>query len=76
MYIVISYVTISPSSTATGSFLCLYVAVVPFCNVGSNIFGTLVGNPNVVNSLLFIFVIYLRKAKSNNFSGACVFVIV
>ena len=50
------------SWTTTGSFLCLYAAVVPVCNVDKLIFGTLV----FVKSFPFSCVIYLRNAKSNS----------
>ena len=66
LYIVILYVTISPFFTATGSFLWLYVAVVPVCNVVSEILGTL----EFVTLVPFNFVIYLRNAKSNSFGIA------
>ena len=49
----------------------MYVAVVTFCNVSSDIFGTLVFA--VVSAVSFTFVIYLRNAKSNIL---CVFVII
>ena len=45
--------------------------MVPFCNVSSDIFGTLVFA--VVSAVSFTFVIYLRNAKSNIL---CVFVII
>ena len=54
------------SCTTTGSFLCLYVAVVPVCNVSVDIFGTLI----FVNVVPFNCVIYLRNAKSNSFNFA------
>ena len=50
------------SLTVTGSFLCLYVAVVPVFNVDKSILGTLV----FVTFVPFTCVMYLRNAKSNS----------
>ena len=49
--------------TSTGSFLCLYVAVVPFFNVDSSITGTLLFS----TGSSFTSVIYFLKLKSNSF---------
>ena len=49
-----------PVSTKTGSFLCLYVAVVPVCKLPSSISGTL----EFVTFTPFTCVIYFLKAKS------------
>ena len=64
LYIVILYVIISPFSITTGSFLCLYVAVVPVCKVDSSIVGTLDSLP--VKTLSFTFVIYFLSDKSKS----------
>ena len=62
LYIASVYVTSSLSFTTTGSFLCLYVAVVPLCNVDKSIFGTLV----FATFVPFTCVIYFLNAKSNS----------
>ena len=62
LYIANVYVISSLSSTITGSFLCLYLAVVPVFNVEVSILGTLV----FATFFPFTWVIYLRKAKSNS----------
>ena len=49
-------------STNIGSFLCLYVAVVPLSNVVSYTWGTLLS----VTFVPSIFVIYFLNAKSNS----------
>jgi len=66
LYIEMLYVTSSLSLTTTGSFLCLYVAVVAVCSVVSSIFGILVSFKFVP----FNCVMYLRNAKSNSFGCA------
>ena len=63
LYIVILYITLSPVFTSTGSFLCLYVAVVSVFKVVLSIFGSLVCS----NSTSLIFNIYFLNAKSNVF---------
>ena len=63
---VIAYVTFAPFVTKTGSFLCLYVAVVPPTKVSSEISGSLVFK----TFWLSIFVMYFLKAKSNILTGS------
>ena len=66
LYTVKLYVTTLPVFTTTGSFLCLYVAVVPVSNVDKSIFGTLEFTP--LNSTPSTLVTYLLNAKSNSFT--------
>ena len=65
------YVTISPVSTETGSFLCLYVAVVPLVNEDVSASGVLFILAIVFSvPLLFVtLVINFLKAKSNTGGG-------
>ena len=65
LYMVILYVIVSFNFTSTGSFLCLYVAVVPFSNVLSSTTGTLL----LVTGSSFTSVIYFLKLKSNSFGN-------
>ena len=66
LYTVNLYVTILPSSTSTGSFLCLQSAVVSDCFNGvTSIFGTLESAPD--KTLSFTATIYFLNAKSNTF---------
>ena len=78
LYIFIVYVTVSPVCTSTGSFLCLYSAVVVFTPVvASTAFNLVVSLLSVLLSFsiatllpfLVTFVIYLRSTKSNSFLG-------
>ena len=71
LYIEILYVTTLPVFTTTGSFLCLYVAVVPLSKLDVSIEGILV----FLTSTPSTFVIYFLKAKSNSFSSFGIFVI-
>ena len=66
LYIVKLYITVSPVFTTTGSFLWLYVAVVPVPKESVLIFGFL-----LLMSVFPTFVIYFLKLKSNIL---CVFI--
>ena len=80
LYIVIEYVTTSSFCTITGSFLCLYSAVVSESNVSLLIFFILPSSFNslvATSPLLFITSLFslidtiaFLKLKSNNFSGS------
>ena len=72
LYIVILYVTVSFSFISTGSFLWLYVAVVPVFSVFVNTFGSLL----FASCCPFTSTMYFLNAKSNSSVFATNFVVI